>query len=381
MRLSFHPLADLFPLMVGAEFDGLVADIKANRLLEPIVVHDGMILDGRNRERACAAARIEPRYVRFKGKDPAAFVISQNLARRHLGPSERAMIAARFANLKWGQRADRVEGQICLSTAAELASVSERSVKSAKVVIERGTKELQSAVTGGRLAVHDAEKAARLPSEAQAEFLQAAAAGKSFLAWQNNYGRKERAAELAATARALPTGEKRWPLILADPPWDFDAWAPESLHTHPANHYPVMSLAEICGLPVGDLATDDCVLFLWTTGPCMEQALEALNAWGFKYKSQFVWDKEISGTGFWALGQHELLLIATKGHPPLPPQERVSASVIRERRREHSRKPEASYALIERMYPDLPKLELFARKRRPGWDAWGNELPAEEAAK
>src|SRR5262245_46086729 len=126
MTTKFHPLADVLPLVEGAEFDRLVADIAKHGLLTPITPYQGLMLDGRNRERGCHAAGVEPRYVEFEGKDPAAFVFSQNLARRHLGPSERAMVAARMANLKWGQRSDRVEGQICLSRAPDLLHVRDR---------------------------------------------------------------------------------------------------------------------------------------------------------------------------------------------------------------------------------------------------------------
>ena len=255
-----------------------------------------------------------------------------------------------------------------------MLGVSERSVKSARVVIDRGIPDLQEAVQHGKLAVHDAEKAARLPENAQKEFLEAAGAGKTFSAWQTNYGRKERAADLAATTAAMPVGEKRWPIILADPPWDYEISAPGREHSHPAQHYPVMSLADICALPVADLASESCVLFLWTTSPCLEQAFEVIRAWGFAYKTSLVWDKEVMGMGHWVRGQHEHLLIASKGNPPLPPTESVPASVFRERRREHSRKPEASYRIIEAMYPDLPKIELFARQARSGWMAWGNEV-------
>src|SRR4051812_26948649 len=171
---EFHPLADMLPLVENAEFERLVVDIAEQSLLNPITLYQGKVLDGRNRERACRATGVEPRYVEFEGKDPAAFVVSQNLARRHLGPSERAMVAARMANLKWGQRANGVEGQICLSKAAQLLGVGERSVKSARVVLERGIPELREAVQHGRLAVHDAEKAARLPKLAQGQFLEAA---------------------------------------------------------------------------------------------------------------------------------------------------------------------------------------------------------------
>jgi N6-adenosine-specific RNA methylase IME4 len=281
-------------------------------------------------------------------------------------------VAARLATLKDGQRQVGKFAYVpTQEQAAKLAGVSERSVKSAKVVLERGTAELQQAVERGRIAVHEAEKAARHSPEAQDEFLAAVAAGKAPSAWQNNYSRKSRAAALAATTRALPA--QKWPLLLADPPWNFHVWSPDKLTSHPANEYPVMSHDEICALPISGLAADDCVLFMWTTGPCLEEAFAVLKAWGFEYKSQLVWDKEIPGMGFWARGQHEPLLIATRGNPPLPPQEAVPASVIRERRREHSRKPEASYTIIECMYPDLPKLELFARQARPGWDVWGNE--------
>jgi acetyl esterase/lipase len=103
--IAFHPLADLLPLLQGAEFDRFVADIAEQGLLNPITTYQGKILEGRNRALACRAAGIEPRYVEYEGKDPAAFVLSQNLARRHLGPSERAMVAARMATLKWGSAA------------------------------------------------------------------------------------------------------------------------------------------------------------------------------------------------------------------------------------------------------------------------------------
>jgi N6-adenosine-specific RNA methylase IME4 len=287
------------------------------------------------------------------------------------------MVAARMANLKWGQRSDRVEGQICLSKSAQLLGVSERSVKSARVVLDHGIPDLQQAVRHGRLAVHEAEKAARLPVEAQTQFLEAAAAGKTLSAWDTNYGRKERATELAAKTTALPVGEKRWPIILVDPPWDYEISAPGRENSHPAQHYAVMSPAEIRALPVADLAAESCVLFLWTTAPCLEQAIEVIRAWGFEYKTGLVWDKEIIGMGHWVRGQHEHLLIASKGSPPLPPTESVPASVFRERRREHSRKPEASYRIIEAMYPALPKIELFARSTREGWAAWGNEVATE----
>ena len=97
-ELRFHPFADIFPLMEGTEFDELVADIKEHELREPIVVHEDMVLDGRNRHRACLAAGVEPTFAPFLGDDPLAFVISANLRRRHLTESQRAMVAAKLAS-------------------------------------------------------------------------------------------------------------------------------------------------------------------------------------------------------------------------------------------------------------------------------------------
>jgi N6-adenosine-specific RNA methylase IME4 len=371
-RLKFHPLANVFPLLQGAAFDGFTADIAAHGVREQITLYQGKILDGRNRYRASIVAGVPCPMRIYDGDDPAGFVVSENLVRRHLGPSERAMVGARMVTLQWGQRADYAEGQICTSAAAKLVGVSERSVKSARVVLEHGIAALQQAVDSGRIAVHEAASAARYSPDAQADFV---ASGKQFIVWDSNRRRIDAAAALAATTHALPIGQQRWPLILADPPWQYECPGGISANRRIENHYPTMTLDEICALEVGALAMDDCVLFLWITAPLLYLAFRVLAAWGFEYKTNLAWDKEIIGTGRFVRSQHEHLLLATRGNPPKPPTAVVPASVIRERRREHSRKPESAYAIIEAMYPDLPKLELFARHRRPGWTSHGNQLP------
>jgi N6-adenosine-specific RNA methylase IME4/ParB-like chromosome segregation protein Spo0J len=375
MTLKSHPLANVLPLLEGAEFDRLVDDIAKHGLLNPVTLFEGKILDGRNRERACDAARIEPRYVEYDGNDPAAFVLSQNLARRHLGPSERAMVAARMATLKWGQH--RAEGQICLSDAAKLVNVSERSIKHARVVLEHGAPELVQAVEQGRVAVHEAAQAAKQPSEAQADFLAAAGAGKSYIAWSTDRRRKDIATTLGEKSEALPIGKKRWPLLLADPPWQFEEEGLATPNRRTENHFPTMRFDEICALPVADLAAETAILFLWTTTSHLAESLVVMDRWGFKYQSNLVWIKPSIGTGYWVRGRHEHLLIGTRGDFPHAPTAQRPDSVIAAPRRNHSRKPDEAYELIERMYPDLPKIELFARHARPGWDAWGNEAPTQ----
>ena len=178
--------------------------------------------------------------------------------------------------------------------------------------------------------------------------------------------RVQRLIEISSRNTALPGG-RRYPIILADPPWQTKA--------ERKPHYPVMHVSEICALPVKDLAAEAAALFLWTTSPRLQKAFEVIEAWAFEYKTTMAWVKHAIGTGYFVRNQHELLLIACRGDFPLPPPAARPSSVIMASRREHSEKPDAAYGIIERMYPELPRIELFARNRRKGWDAWGNEAP------
>jgi N6-adenosine-specific RNA methylase IME4 len=170
-------------------------------------------------------------------------------------------------------------------------------------------------------------------------------------------------------------------VLYADPPWHFEVYNEESgVERAAGNHYSTMSLDEICALPVLDLATDAAVLFMSTTAPHLQESFQVLAAWGFEYKTNIVWVKDKIGLGYFVRNQHELLLVATRGDMPSPSPANRPPSVIHAPRREHSRKPDEAYALIEVMYPTLPKVELFARQQRPGWDVWGNETGKFDAA-
>jgi hypothetical protein len=127
--------------------------------------------------------------------------------------------------------------------------------------------------------------------------------------------RARREAELGERQRALP--DKRYGVILADPPWRFEPYSRITGMDRAAdNHYPTSALEEIKGLAVASIAAPDCVLFLWATVPMLPQAHEVMAAWGFAYKSNFAWAKNRMGTGFWNRNKHELLLIGTRGHIP-----------------------------------------------------------------
>jgi N6-adenosine-specific RNA methylase IME4 len=166
-------------------------------------------------------------------------------------------------------------------------------------------------------------------------------------------------------------------VILSDPPWRFQVYSEQTGSSRAAsNHYAVMDLADICRLPVADLAARDAALFLWATAPFLEKAFTVIAAWGFKYSSNLVWTKHKLGTGYWCRSQHEHLLIGKRGKFRAPALAHRPPSVIQAPRREHSRKPDEVYAILERAFPELSKIELFARHARPGWTAWGDEAPS-----
>lgn len=163
-------------------------------------------------------------------------------------------------------------------------------------------------------------------------------------------------------------------VIYADPPWRFASNSAALPGRNPMRHYPCMTDADICALPVREWAAPSAVLLMWTTAPMLERSLAIPRAWGFRYKSNVVWNKGRIGTGYWARNRHEHLLICTRGKFSCPRSPVLFPdSVIESRRREHSRKPDAVAARIEEIWPELPKLELFARQRRFGWTVFGNE--------
>jgi N6-adenosine-specific RNA methylase IME4 len=161
----------------------------------------------------------------------------------------------------------------------------------------------------------------------------------------------------------------KYTVIYADPPWSYNN---SGFDQSASNTYPTMPTSEICAMPVTDLLTGNAVLFLWVTSPLLPDGLEVMQAWGFTYKASMVWIKNRApGMGFWVQTYHELLLIGERGS--MKPAQKPP-SVVTEDVTTHSKKPSTVYEIIEGMYPDLPKLELFARAERQGWEAFGNEI-------
>lgn len=167
-----------------------------------------------------------------------------------------------------------------------------------------------------------------------------------------------------------------YPIIYADPPWQYEHVKTPNRAIE--NHYETQDLDWICNLKINgrsisEISGENAMLFLWTTSPKLEEAFRVINSWGFTYRTSMVWDKEKMGMGDYFRIQHEFLLIAKKGNIRTPDTSVRQRSVYREMPTEHSVKPEKIYEYIELMYPEYPRLELFSRNVRDGWEGWGND--------
>ena len=172
----------------------------------------------------------------------------------------------------------------------------------------------------------------------------------------------------------IPLPKGKYQVIYADPPWMY-AQEQHSLKeqvTTLETHYSSMLTEDICKLPIGELTGKNAVLFLWTTSPKLFEAKLVIDMWGFDYKSSMIWDKVKHNVGYYVSVRHEFLLICTKVSC-LPDSKKLIDSVVSIERTKHSEKPDRFYEIIEEMYKGK-KIELFARKKRRGWDSWGKEV-------
>jgi N6-adenosine-specific RNA methylase IME4 len=395
-RMDFHAFANLVPVLTGEKFQGLVENVRANGLREEVVVHEGQILDGRIRYRACIEAGVEPRFRTFgdrasDGEDPRAFVISLNIMRRHLSESQRAMMAARLANLDEGRpsKTTAIAG-VSQGEAAELCNVSVDSIGRAKKVLNSAIPEIVAAVDSGQVTVNTAASLAQQPAPIQTSVIERLAADPELNPAALTKEAKilqERAAYEAKADKGANVGDllamaeagQKFPVIYADPPWEFKVYSGKGKQRSAERYYDTSSVEAIKALPIGKLAAKDCVLCMWAVSPELPGALEVIKAWGFEYKTiGFGWVKQnrggeglFTGMGYWTRANLECCLLASRGAPmrlAMDVHQVVTAPIG-----EHSAKPQEVRSRIQRLLAG-PYLELFAREATPGWTSWGNEL-------
>lgn len=177
--------------------------------------------------------------------------------------------------------------------------------------------------------------------------------------------------------------KKRYHIIYADPPWAYASRRAKYIKNNSgetAKHYPTMSLKELEKLPIQDISENDCMLFMWVTFPQLQEGLDLIKAWGFKYKTiAFSWvkttkdgSKPAFGVGYYTRSNLEICLLGVKGKAF---KERGDiSSVVISPREEHSKKPDIVRDKIVELCGDISRIELFARQRSDGWDVWGNEV-------
>lgn len=184
---------------------------------------------------------------------------------------------------------------------------------------------------------------------------------------------REQALAEKTIAASQTLGIKQYGVIYADPPWHFKPYSDVTGMDRAAeNHYQTMTIDKIKELQVP--AAPDAVLFLWATVPMLPEALEVMAAWGFTYRSHCIWVKHKTGTGYWFRNRHEILLVGTRGSIPAPAPGDQYESIIEAQAGVHSAKPFHFTEIIEELFPNLPRLEMFHRgETYGGWDYWGNE--------
>lgn len=392
--MEFHEYAGIFPLMQGREFDELCADIKANGLRCPIVLHtDGSILDGRNRYRACLSVGVTPVYESWNGEGLASdFVWSLNGPRRHLDGGALAMASGRYAIARedeargrQGARTDltsvSIDTEVGFGRSREQAAakfgVSEPTVARAMKVAKDGTDELIQAVESGKVSVSAAADVATLPKEEQTvivargekEILEAAKSIRT----EKAVAKRVENEKLKAETRAIELPAGKYRTIVIDPPWDMKK-IPRTVDTlhHEELDYPTMTLEEIAAFPVADMAHDEAIIYCWTTQKYLPNTFDILAAWGFRYLVTMVWHKP-GGFQPFGLPQYncEFVLIGRKDGCAF---DDTKAFMLCNQwpRREHSRKPDEFYDLVRRVSPG-PRIDVFSREERDGFDQFGNQ--------
>lgn len=376
LRSLIRPLSE-------EEYEQLKESVLAEGIRDPLVVWNGILLDGHHRYKIAQEYGLEYRTVEIElpNKEAAKeWIITNQLGRRNLTPMEASYYRGKLYESKKQRQGTRTDltfpqnGER-LNTAKALGKqygVSKNTITRDaefskavdKVAAEIG-EEAKHAILTGRANVLKKDVGKLIEVKQKAPELV-----ESILQGEIDIKKAEREIQKKITDErpkpALPQG--KYSVIYADPPWRYEN---SGFTTSAENHYPTMSTDEICNLPIKDLAHENAVLFLWVTSPMIKGALTVCEAWGFEYKTNFVWVKDRHMAGFYCYGQHELLFVATRGSM-LPKSEGMRSSIIEAPRREHSRKPDEVYDIIESMY-DGPYIELFARTKRQNWKGWGLE--------
>jgi N6-adenosine-specific RNA methylase IME4 len=379
-RFDVHPAANIFPMLDKKRFTELKADIENNGLIHPVILHGGKILDGRNRYKACVELGITPKTEDHEG-NPWGYVWSANGQRRDITEIQRGAIHKLYLNgNKEYTQAEQARAAAIQAEANKKRSEAAKDKERKKDgtfqpvgVPEEHTLDKWTERPGRAARAEDAGVSPSTMAKVEAianfslELLEKVASGEI---GQTEAARTIKLDKIKNSTPSIPKG--KYNVIYADPPWQYGNTMPDYF-TEQADHYPLMSVKDIAAMPIKEMTEDDAVLFLWVTSPILEECFQVIKAWGFKYKTSFIWDKVKHNMGHYSSVRHELLLLCIRGSFPIQ-NKKLFDSVYTEERGEHSAKPVFFYDMIEHLYPHSKKVELFARNERKGWQRHGNEV-------
>jgi len=415
---EFHPACLALPKMADDEYQALRESIRAGYdANKPIELFDGQILDGRHRYQACQDEGIEPTFIPLIGINPYDYVRKVHEGRRSwLNGVQKALViggllekAGEFdaAQQRIRDEANRKRAEAANARRDESGKLTSKPVEPQIEARQDEPATLPTVALIPTPISAPIPPAPKPPAPSNQANKTAAAKAKTIGTSRANVERAEaikraspdiarkvetgeitpteaqrqiKKAQVADKVAALPAGKYR--VIYADPPWKYNDTQGGSIsdsYGAAEKHYPSMSLSELSALPIPDLSQDHAVLFLWATSPLLPDALKLGDAWGFKYKAAFIWDKVKHNMGHYNSVRHELLLICTKGSCTPDVVQLFDSVQSIERTHKHSEKPEEFRTIIDTLYPHGPRIELFRRGAAPsGWTVWGNEV--EQAA-
>ena len=362
----------LIPKLTDEEFNQLEENCKDHGIQDSIKIWSGenIIIDGHNRYKIAEKNNLqyETEYMSFNNRiDVIEWMINNQRGRRNLNNYDRGLLALKLQDIlkikglenksKGGKLSKDIDSESESKTkdleispnvnsrkeASKAFNVSDNTLNKVKHIEEKADEEIKEKLKNNEITVNKA---------------------------YNDIKKKEREEK---TEKAKPIKGK-YNIVYADPPWKYNDKQNNDKMGGADKHYNTMTIKELCDMPIKDKTEDNAVLFLWVTSPLLEESFKIINAWGFKYKSSFVWDKVKHNMGHYNSVRHEFLLIGIKGSYT-PENIKLFDSVQSiERSKKHSEKPEKFREIIEVLYPNGKKIELFARTKTKNWKVWGDEV-------
>lgn len=356
----------LIPPLTSEEFKQLERNILEEGIRDPLVTWNGILVDGHNRYRIATEYDIDYVTVEKEFADMNAvkeWMINNQFGRRNLNNYQRSVLALQLEDVfkakakenlgknqySSPQKSAETKPIETRQEIAKVANVSHDTISKVKKIEATASPEIKAKVSTGEISINEAFK------EIKKEEVET----------------KRKEIRETFEKQDVEVKDKKYRIIYADPPWKYGNAMPEYV-TEPQDYYLLMNTEDICAMPIKDITEKDAVLFLWSTSPHLPEALEVAKAWGFTYKTTFIWDKIKHNMGHYNSVRHEILLVCTKG-ACTPDVKRLFDSVVSEERTEHSKKPNVFREIIETIYTYGNKIELFARESPEGWDVFGNQ--------